>query len=90
MSVMYIIYYSGIRPNGNSTDQRLIEMNEVFIMLTNYHILCFTDFTDIKVQFTVGASLINFVMFLMTINFMVMAYNVILKLLAKYQQKKMQ
>jgi len=47
--MMYIIYYAGVRPNGNSNEQRLIELNEVFVMMTNYHMLCFTDFVKVKI-----------------------------------------
>lgn len=85
-----MIYYSGIRPTSISMDQKLIEMNEVFIMVTNYHMICFTDFTDIEIQFGLGNSLINFVMLMMTINFMKMACKVAIKIIDKITRKRME
>lgn len=90
LSTIFMIYYAGIRPTTSTKDRRLIELNEVFIMITNYHLMCFTDFTNVEIQFALGTSLIYFVMLLMMVNFTVMAWNIIVRVVDMITKKRME
>ena len=83
-SMMYIIYYSGVRPTANTQQQYLIELNEVFIMAINYHMMLLSAFVPKAMHFGVGVSLVNVIMLLMMINFSVMGYNMGCRLVDKY------
>jgi len=77
MTSIYIIYYAGIKPTLSKQQQRLICLNEVIIMMNNYHLFCFTWFTDINIQYSIGASITYIILAIIAINFAVMSYNVV-------------
>ena len=82
------MYYAGIRPVATRQQQKLVTVNEVMIMFTNYHLICLTEFVDIKLHWDVAKSLKYTVMSTMALNFLVMFYNITKRGIRKYKIDK--
>lgn len=87
-SLFYIIYYSGVRPNVDGEQQSIVEYNEVFIMLVNYHLFLFTDFVDTSMQYSLGESMNFTIACIMFRNFSLMAVNTMWRIGKAYLLRK--
>ncbi len=76
MSILIIIYFISAKPFAEEKVNNLHLFNEACIMLANYHMLLFTDFTNsTSLKFEIGWSLTFLVSFMIIINISIMLWS---------------
>lgn len=81
---LYIIVVVYIRPHTDNNVLRLEIFNEVMLMMSCYHMFCFTEFNvDDLMKYSMGHSYVFFV----TITFFINVINMIVKNTERYKRK---
>lgn len=52
---MFVLFFT---PFASATEQTRQVLNELTVLVVNYHLICFTDFVSVEMQIHVGNSLI--------------------------------
>lgn len=88
-SSLYIISYSGSQPHNTTRRNVLESFNEFMIMVSCYHLVCFSKFNlDIESQFTMGYSYIGVIMIVVFVNLFNMGHDQVKACMRNRRQRK--
>jgi hypothetical protein len=85
---LYIIFYAGSEPHIFKHRRRIELFNEWWIMIMNYHLIAFSDFTLIaETKFIMGYSYIANMLFVVMVNIVALVAEQIAKCIRRRKQK---
>lgn len=91
MTSLYLIYFASQRPHKDRHRAQIETFNEVMIMITNYHMVCFSNFNpEMEAQFAMGYSFITCILLVVIVNILAMAKETISNIKASKLLKRRQ